>query len=177
MSEAMKRINRAGRRLSALSLLLMIATPVLLAAFWVVVPYYPLLGRSLPATVNPEHPGLVLILGFWASMIPGAVTMYGFGQLRRLFKLYAEGTVFESANVGCFRRLGWTLIAFTGAQVLTTPVLGMILTLYNPPGQRMLILSLSSNELISLLVGAVVLTIAWVMDEARMLKRENEMFV
>lgn len=177
MSETMVRINKASRRLSAICLIAFWAAPVLLALFWALAPHVPPMTRYLPAPVNPEHPTVVLILGFFASMIPGTVTMYGFLQLRRLFRLYQAGQVFETANVKCYRRLGWTMVVFAAASFIVEPILGVILTYYNPPGTRLLVLSISSSEIMNLLVGSVILTIAWVMDEARIMKQDYELIV
>jgi hypothetical protein len=47
----------------------------------------------------------------------------------------------------------------------------------NPPGSRVLKVGLSSAEITTLMVGGIVLIIAWVMDEGRILTEEKELTV
>lgn len=177
MDQAMQRLARASRRLVAASTVFLVLVPVVLALFWALLPLHPDLGLHLPVKVDSGLPISGQVMAFFASMIPGAVTMYGLWLLRRLFGLYQRGVVFETDNVECYRRLGWVLIAFAIARFISQPILSVVLTLHHPPGHRMLAVGLSSDDVVTVLVGAVVLTISWVMDEAHRMKQEYEMFV
>ena len=137
----------------------------------------PLSQLGLPIPPNPEHPGVVYVLGFLISMIPGGVAMYALYQMRALFGLYAQGTVFGLANVRRYRRLGWSAIAYAAADFISQPLLGLALSWYNPPGQHLLVLSLSSNVVAALFVGAAVLTVAWVMEEGHRIEEEQALIV
>ncbi|WP_440615980.1 DUF2975 domain-containing protein [Cysteiniphilum sp. 6C5] len=53
----------------------------------------------------------------------------------------------------------------------------MILSFANPPGQRMLTLSLSGIDLVSLITGAVIILIAKVMQQAQQLEEESHLTI
>jgi hypothetical protein len=147
------------------------------AAFWVLVVDNEVLQRQLPVPLDPDLPRLARLGGFAISMIPGAVLMYILAQLARLFRLYEQGLYFTRANVAVFQRLGWSILAWNGATFLQTSGLGIVLTLHRPTGQRLLVLSLKSEEVMVALVGLVVLTISWVMDEARKIEEEQALII
>lgn len=171
------RIQTASRRLRVLCTILMAATPVAIAFSWRFINQMPVSQLNLPVVPNPEHPGVVYFLGFLVSMIPGGVAMYALYQLRALFGLYAEGIIFTLANVRRYRRMGWAAIAYAAASFLSQPLHGLVLSWYNPPGQRLLVLSLNSNVVATIFVGAAVLTIAWVMEEGRRIDEEQALIV
>ena len=53
----------------------------------------------------------------------------------------------------------------------------MILTLNNPPGKRVVAVGLYSADFSGIFVGIVILVITWVMDEARKIKEDQELFI
>ena len=55
----------------------------------------------------------------------------------------------------------------------TDGLLSFVLTLSNHPGQRLLALSLSTEQLVALFVGAVFVVIARVLEEGRKLADDN----
>ena len=56
-------------------------------------------------------------------------------------------------------------------------VMSVVFTLSNPPGQRMLALSLSWSDYLAVLLAVVLIAIATVMAEAVRVAEENEGFV
>ena len=75
------------------------------------------------------------------------------------------------------RRLAWSLIGAAGAQVVARTLHGLVLTMNNPPGKKMLVLCVSSNDYSFLIFGVLLLGIAWVMVEATRLAQENAEFI
>ena len=66
----------------------------------------------------------------------------------------------------------WVLFSiFYGA------VKSIIFSTTNPPGSRVVSISFTSEELTMLIVSGIVFLIAWVMDEGRCLKEENELTI
>ena len=53
----------------------------------------------------------------------------------------------------------------------------MALTMHNPPGHHIVRVGLSSDNIIVLLIGIVVVLIAWVMEEGRKLQEEQRLTV
>jgi hypothetical protein len=54
---------------------------------------------------------------------------------------------------------------------------GHVFTLDNPPGSRQLVIALSVHDYLALIVGGVLLAVAWVMVEATRIADENASFV
>lgn len=124
-------------------------------------------------TLTPE----VQLYGALVTLLPVGVTLYAMAQVWHLFGDYAKGRIFTLAASTRLRRLAWSLIAAAGVQALTRTLHGLVLTMHNPPGRRMLIVQLSSNDYAFLVFGVLLLGIAWVMVEATRLAREHAEFV
>lgn len=176
--EGSERLKRNSRRLRRVFLALLVLTPFFTAFFWLGVAdgdQYCL--RHLPVVIKGELPTGTLFLGFLVFMVPAAFIMYALFVITRLFGLYEKGKVFGPENVACFRALGWTIIACDIADFLASVALGPILTYHLGDGYREMVIELDSNSFYTLLAGFSVLTIAWVMDEARKIKEEQELIV
>jgi hypothetical protein len=175
--EGIERIKKASRRLRGMCLILFWFTPVAVALGWIFIEYIPLSQLNLPIPPNPDHPMIVRFWGFLISMLPAGVAMYALWKLRRLFGLYALGMIFEAGNVECYRALGRAAVYWVIAQFISIPLHGIALSWFNPPGQRLLVLSMDSEMLAGLFIGAATLTIAWVMDEGRKINEEQALIV
>jgi hypothetical protein len=96
---------------------------------------------------------------------------------RGLFARFARGETLETQTGRDLRTIGG-LIALYG---LTTPLAGALITLAatmaNPPGQRMVGVSLGTNELILGLLGALILVLGHVMAEAARIADDNRQIV
>jgi hypothetical protein len=103
--------------------------------------------------------------------------LYGLWQLWRLFGEYGAGRVFAPAAQHHLRRFAVAMLASALLAPLLRAAVGVALTWGNPPGQRMLALTLSWNDYIAILCGAVLLAVAVVMADAVRIAEENEGFV
>jgi hypothetical protein len=131
----------------------------------------------LPVQVSQELSGAIRLLAIATEMIPLTPMIYGLVKLKELFRLYENGHIFTTGNVACFRSLGRTLIAWVLCNVLKNSLLSVVLTLPHPPGQRIITLGLYSSEFTAIFVGIVILIIAWVMDEARMIQEDQALII
>ena len=83
-------------------------------------------------------------------------------------------------SVDLLRRLRDFASAMLAQAVLGPPsstALLLAFTLTNPPGERQLAITLSSNDYIALIVGGVLLAVAWIMVEASRIAEEHASFV
>lgn len=173
------RIRRVSRVMSALCLIGMVGLPISLALGW----WYPqILGGPYPASEGlwgapDDLPALNRLLGFLVSMIPAGILMFGLARLRAMFGLYQAGEIFSIGSARCLKQFAATVLL----QVLLAPLAGaahsVIVTFDNPPGERMLTLSFGSAEYSAILLGGLLLVIAWVMGEGAKLADENRQFV
>jgi hypothetical protein len=174
-----QRITIAGKRLKNVCSGLIIILPLTCALFWIFFNQINQKGIPVPLPVLVTHdlPILTRSLAFLAELIPLCTILYGLFRLRALFILYQNGMIFTAKNVSCFRSLGRTLIAWMICDVIRNSLLSMILTMNNPPGKRSITVGLNSADFTGIFVGIVIITIAWVMDEARKIQEDQELIL
>ena len=124
-------------------------------------------------TITPA----IQLAGGLVAMLPLGLGLYALLQVWMLFGEYARGSVFSAQATGRLRRLAWALIWVCIAQVLARTGHAVLLTMLNPPGKKLLVIALNSNDYILLLFGILLLAIAWVMVEASRIAQENAEFV
>lgn len=98
-------------------------------------------------------------------------------QLWRLFDHYRHGDVFGAQAMTHARRLGWSTVGLAVAQPLLGALMSVAISWGNPPGKRMLQLSLSSNDYALLLLALVLVVLGRVMTEAARVADENSGFI
>ncbi|MEK8048861.1 DUF2975 domain-containing protein [Ideonella sp. DXS22W] len=115
--------------------------------------------------------------GAAASLPVLALVLWTLWRLWQLFGEYARGQVFSRAALGHLRGFARGLLALGLAGPLLRTAVALALTVGNPPGQKLLVLSIDLSDYAQMLVGAVLLTIAAVMDHAAALAEDNAGFV
>ena len=174
----MKNISRTSRRYRYLLQLLFFLIPLSYMVFWFFIDNFADdLGIYTKYVISEGFSVQMKLAGFCISMLRGAVVMYGINVLIRLFRLYEKGTFFMHENVACFKKLSNALLLWVGAVFLTTPLTGLILTMHNPEGQRMIELSLQSADLTALITGGILRVIAVVMENAQNLQEDMELTI
>ncbi len=173
-NEDMSRIQRVSGKFRWLFAVLIICTPLFMLLYWLFFNYLPSgLTTGLPAPVNQSLPLVTLMLAFLVSLIPLSVAIYGLFTLKRLFTLYENAIVFSVKNVQCFRHLGYTLISWVFANMVFVTLVSIVITFNNPPGERIVIAQFGISDIATLIIGAVVVLISWVMKEASKLENEQ----
>lgn len=115
--------------------------------------------------------------GLLACALPSLLLAYLLWQLYALFGRYQRGEVWTLQCAVRLRRAALAMTALAPALPLSKTLSILALTLGNPPGQRMLNLSFSGQDYLTLLLGLVLLAIATVMREAVRMAEENAEFV
>lgn len=128
-------------------------------------------GRDLTLT-----PGRVAA-GAAVTAVPVGVLLFGLWQARALFADFAAGRVFTPSSVRRLRNFAACVMAQAALGPLSSTALLIAFTLSNPPGSRQLGIALSTNDYVALIVGGVLLAVAWVMAEAARIADENASFV
>lgn len=132
------------------------------------------IGANLAVLIQSPLSLSTRILAFIVSIIPCSVILYGLNQLIKLFKNYERGEVFTNDNVQRYKKLAYSLFAWVIAGICYDALISLVLSFNNPPGQRVISINFEGPDFVALVAGAVVLTIAYVMQEAHKLSDENK---
>ena len=173
----MNRIRRVSTVMKGICTVGIVATPLALAAFWAFAPIETIRDiREIGYDVTALPPAFRL-LAFLASMVPAGIGIYGLIALRRLFGAYSDGALFAAGNALDLRTFALSVAASAFAKIVVGPVLSVIVSWHNPPGTRVLEISVRSNDLGALFVGCLFLVVAWIMAEAQRLAEDNAQIV
>ena len=106
-----------------------------------------------------------------------SIGLIGLYFLRRAFKNFASGEFFNAENSRDLRRFSIFLIAQTIATPIHLALASLLLSLNHPPGQKLLSISLGSNEFQAIGVALVLWVLSDLLVEGGKLHVENKLFV
>ena len=110
----------------------------------------------------------------WIALLP----LFGaLAHMRGLFRLYRQGQILTDACARHILRTGQWLITLAGTTLLIQPLLTLLMTYDNAPGQKVLAVGIDKSMLGVLLAGGLLVTFGWVMREAADVARENANFI
>lgn len=123
---------------------------------------------ALPLTIETR------VFAIIASFLPVGVLLYGMSVLVKLFRRYETGDIFSVDTANYYRRLGFAFFFWVIANLVFGGLISVILSFNNPPGERILSLSLGSVDIVTVLCGFMILTVGWVMREAQLIAEEHQ---
>ena len=173
--DRLRRFSRAMAMLTTLGMLLIAAAmiAVFLIPDWTRNLLLARLGQAGHGlSLSPGH----LIAAAAITAVPVGVLLFGLWQVRALFLNFVDGQVFTLASARLLRNFAGSVLA----QAILGPISSTALMLAftnNPPGSRQLVITLSVHDYLALIVGGVLLAVAWVMVEATRIADENASFV
>ncbi|KLV05549.1 membrane protein [Photobacterium aquae] len=176
----MSNIQKQSRRVRIIFQCLLIFTPIVVCYYWITIntPYDTLLNTiqfSSKITDYTQQP-LSTMTRVWAgaaSLLLSGVIMYALIILIRLFRNYEQNNIFTIDNVGYYKKLGFCVFYWVGGSFLYTSVISIILSFNNPPGERLFVIGFTWIDMITLLLGGVIVLISWVMKEGCAIADEN----
>ncbi len=173
------KICRTSRVFISLLQFLLVAVPLIDCALWIFMNdlLTPIQHELLPEYVRFPLPPRARFLGWCVSLLPTALFLIAAITLIRLFRLYEKGQIFSGGNVRCFYLLSRILMGWCAVSIIVDPLQSIALTLHHPQGQRILNFGLSSVDLTILFISGVFAVISWVMEEARQIKKEQELTI
>jgi Protein of unknown function (DUF2975) len=121
--------------------------------------------------------GWTRAVGFAVSMVPMMVLGWMLYQAFGLFDGYRRGEVFTNAAPVRLRRIGFSMLALALLRPVTVTALGLVLTMMNPPGQRIVSIAVSLDDYMIAAFGGLILAIGHVMVEAKRLADDNRQIV
>lgn len=134
------------------------------------------LDNSADGVIVTPSPEMVALAGAVATA-PIALLVAVLIELGWLFRLFADGSVFDPAVPRRLGRVGWLAFSSCAATVAGKTLVTLLMTSANPPGHHMLTIGVDSKALISLMLGFLFLVFSLVMQEALGLAEENRSFI
>jgi hypothetical protein len=134
------------------------------------------LKRGVPELANVPTGDLVFA-AWLADLAPVALFLFAMWSVVRLFRLLRSARVFHPDVPVLLTRIGHLAFASAVAGVVARTVVALALTSGNPPGQRQLVISISSGDITSVITGLLLLVFAHVMREALRIDEENRTFL
>lgn len=113
------------------------------------------------------------LLAAAVGLLPALAVMLALSALGRICREYAVGRLFSDVVLVAYRRLGVALVATTCLHWLQPTLLGLVLALTLPPGKRFVTVGVTSDDLLLVLVTAVVFMLGSVMQVAQRVQSEN----
>ncbi|MCA0203774.1 DUF2975 domain-containing protein [Pararhodobacter sp.] len=123
--------------------------------------------------LDPLHRAGVAALG----ALPSLAMLYGLHQMALLLGRYAGGETLTQACARHIQRIGAALLVAVALELVSRPLQIMLASLANPPGERVLALSLEGADLGQVLAGGLMVMIGWAMHEAAEMAEENRGFI
>ena len=175
------RIKKFSKKFHLLLSFLLVVIPVYYILYWVLINYLPekLITVNIDSIplISYKLPIKLQIIGFFTSLLPVSALTYGLLNIRKLFSFYKEGVIFSFEHVGIFKNTSKALLLWVLLSIIYESVKSVLFSAGNPPGSRVVEVGFSSAEITTLMVGGIVLVIAWVMDEGRILTEEKELTI
>jgi DUF2975 family protein len=113
------------------------------------------------------------ILALVVSLILCIILMQALNLLIRLFKNYERQDIFSYENAVLYTKLGRLIFYWVFGGFIYNGALSVILSFNNPPGERVLELTFTGVDVMTLFLGVIVLIISWVMKEAYEISEEH----
>ncbi|WP_051242335.1 DUF2975 domain-containing protein [Stappia stellulata] len=130
-------------------------------------------ASSQRAVLTPWTRAGALIL----AAIPLLVALAGFLTVRQLFLGFARGEVLTPESGRRLKRIGVIVTALGPLTILIRTIASVVVSLPNPPGERVLAVGFGSNDVTAIIAGMLLIVLGWTLEEAARVADENRQFV
>ncbi len=181
VKESRQKIREMSRILKILFMIAACSLPVLNAGYWITSGYPFLPGWAVSGPfphfegIVPlsEMSGLIKFLGFLVTLIPTSFNVFAFVLLSKLFRTFENLEFFSKSSVQCLRKMGYCILLNQLIYPVFCALISFTLTMSNPPGSRMISISLGTPQFSLLIIGSIIILISWIMDEGRKMQEEQ----
>jgi hypothetical protein len=172
-------VLKLSAALSALCLVLIVATPALSALILVLTPEVATEGLGVtPAGSDPDSASFSLYQRLTivvVGLIPIVFATYGLLRARRCFRSFRRGEFFTAEVIGNLRAFAAGIALWVIAGWLSTPLMSILLTLFEE--EKRLTVEFGLNGFMTLFFAGIVWQIADIMRRAAAIAEENAQFV
>lgn len=178
-SEKLARLLRTSAWLSHAAKIAALVLLAANAAMWLVPGFTEDVVRSQTAIGNAPFTltWSARAAAFAVSTVYVGLMAIALWTVARLFASFASGAVFVPETGARLRRLGIVLLLFAAISPFFRGIIGVIVTIGNEEGKRILALSISSQDIIVALVAALLIALGHIMAEAARIADDNRQIV
>ncbi|WP_259779568.1 DUF2975 domain-containing protein [Aestuariispira ectoiniformans] len=174
----LSKVIRLSLTLRVICWLGIIALPLMEAAVWLNADWLKETDAFADLGLSYADLSLLRRVGALAiSMVPVLILIYGLWRLVLLFSAYAAGRIFDTETAGHLKAFSICVLLNAIVEIMSTTALTAYLTFDRPEGERMVSVTVSDQEFGVLLMGGLLLVVAWVLGEGAKLADENRQFV
>lgn len=94
-------------------------------------------------------------------------------SLLKLMNLYEKAEYFTERTSKLFKNIGLFALYAQGLDIVMKMPISYCLTFMNPPGQRMIVASVSNHNIQGIVLALVILLVGWIMERAAVLQEES----
>lgn len=177
----MTNISNNLRFLRIITLVLGVVLIVAQLWYWLFPDTFHYIG--LPNSAIEEQGGIKSLSQFewWGSffitLLPRLAILYALFQMYQLSGHLSAGRWFDESSEICCTRIAKALFTFVILNFLHSTLLLGLLTIDNPPGERLLFIGIGSDDIMGLVLAIFVLTISHMIHLARMQRDELDEIV
>lgn len=136
------------------------------------------IGLASPASVPRLQlgPGY-RVLGFALFGVLAGLALRGIAHAYAMFADFGRGDVLTVASARRLRGIALLVTVFSAAVPVLKTVLVLALTLANGPGGRHMLIDIDVSDILLALLGGLLFSLAWAMEEAARVAEENRGFI
>lgn len=136
------------------------------------------IGLASPASVPRLQlgPGY-RVLGFALFGVLAGLALRGIAHAYAMFADFGRGDVLTVASARRLRGIAVLVTVFSAAEPVLKTVLVLALTLANGPGGRHMLIDIDVSDILLALLGGLLFSLAWAMEEAARVAEENRGFI
>ena len=171
--------DRFAMALAQLTLLGAIALPASAAAIWLFWRQLaPFAAENLQYAFDVRNLGVGgRLAGFSLSLLAAAIQAFGLLGVRQTFLEAAHGRAFSSLAVSGFRRFAWVSLIMVLVGIFQRTLLIVIFSLNDPNKGGTLSIQLGSSELSAFFLALLLVFVAKMFTEGKLVKDENDSFL
>jgi hypothetical protein len=173
-----RRIATLSQLTRIAALAIAVALPLLGLVYWGFAPAETLAGAVLvPAAWLAEFGLGQRALATLLALLPVLPLSWGLLRLATALEAFRQGRPFGLTAATGMRDFAIGVFACTVLKLVSGALLSVVLSWNAPAGQKQLAISVSSDMLLMLLVGAVLTLVGWALTEAAAIAEENAQFI
>lgn len=178
MNDTPARIARLAKWLSRASVAVMILSLLGYGYVWTSTKLaYQVVSQDafpdLPEQLTQQQNVLLFIIGAVPSLMFAAVLL----NAKRFFDSYISGELFPSTSGQALKSIGRFCLWLAIVNPIIRTITILIMTMLNPPGKKILVISFSSTDGFLLVFSGMLFMIGYILAESNRIAEENKLIV